>query len=72
MGLRGSPPSSSPREAWFCRGRTEFPLPCYRIAEAYDGLGGVSQKIRATKERFLIVFRETTYTMLENLGIKAT
>ena len=33
---------------------------------------GVSRNIRPTKERFLIVFRETTYTMLENLGIKAT
>ena len=33
--------------------------------------GGISRKIRPTKERFLIVFRETTYAMLGNLGIKA-
>ena len=44
---------------------------CYRIAETHDGLEGVSRKIRTTKERFLIVFRETIYTMLGNLRIKA-
>ena len=33
---------------------------------------GVTRNIRPTKEHFLIVFRETTYTMLGNLGIKAT
>ena len=33
---------------------------------------GVSQKIRTTKERFFIVFRETMYIMLENLRVEAT